>query len=143
MSWWKALIGGDGIVGPIANYFTKRQEVKAQKIQFESQERMKVHELKMAQYDRQIELKKQGLEADAAWEMEFARQAATSWKDEYTLIVVSIPLIGAFIPGMAQYVHAGFVAFAATPIWYQVMVQVIFYATYGIRMYRRTQYDTE
>ena len=39
-----------------------------------------------------------------------AEQAATSWKDEYTLIVVSIPAIMAFIPGLDVYVKDGFLA---------------------------------
>jgi len=140
MGLWTELAGT--VVGPIAGYFTKRQEIKGQKLQFESQERIKIHELKMAQFDRQIELKTKGLEADAAWEMEFARQAQTSWKDEYTLLVVSIPAVLAFIPSCAQYVAAGFDALAKTPMWYQVMLCSIFLATYGIRYWRKTQSDT-
>jgi hypothetical protein len=132
-----------GLLKPISEWAGKREERKALESQMKSQEVMKEHELKMAQYDRQIELKKQGLEADATWEMEFARQAASSWKDEYTLIVVSIPMVMAFVPGLAIYVQAGFEAFAKTPLWYQVMVQTLFYATVGIRLWRKTQYDTE
>jgi hypothetical protein len=30
-----------------------------------------------------------------------------------------------------------------TPLWYQIMFGSIFLATYGIRYWRRTQYDTE
>jgi hypothetical protein len=77
-----------------------------------------------------------------AWETEFAKQAATSWKDEYTLIVVSVPVVMAFIPGLDGYVLKGFEAFAACPLWYQVMVQTLFYATYGIRLWRRQISDT-
>jgi uncharacterized RDD family membrane protein YckC len=40
------------------------------------------------------------------------------------------------------YVARGFASFSATPLWYQVMVQTMFYATVGIRMWRNTQYDT-
>ena len=120
---------------PIADYFNKRQEIKAQ----EHQNQL---EMIKAQGERQAQLMRDGLTADMAWETEFAKQAATSWKDEYTLLVVSVPLVMAFVPGLAQYVAAGFVAFAGTPLWYQVMVQTIFYATYGIRLWRRNQSDT-
>ena len=120
---------------PIADYFNKRQEIKAQ----EHQNQL---ELVKAQGERQAQLARDGLTADAAWEMEFAKQAATSWKDEYTLLVVSVPLVMAFVPGLAVYVAAGFSAFAGTPMWYQIMVQTIFYATYGIRLWRRNQSDT-
>lgn len=120
---------------PVADYFSRRQEIKAED---RSQER----EIKKALTERQISLIEQGLAADMSWEMEFAKQASSSWKDEYVLLVLSIPLIMAFIPGLAIYVTAGFAAFASTPMWYQVMVQTVFYATYGIRLWRRQQSDT-
>ena len=124
-----------GVIKPVADYFTRRQEIKAE-------DRQQERSIKKALTERQISLIEQGLTADMSWEMEFAKQANTSWKDEYTLIVVSIPLILAFIPAGAPLVAAGFAAFAATPMWYQVMVQTIFYATYGIRLWRRQQSDT-
>lgn len=141
MSWWEKLVGG-GIVEPIAGYFTKREERKALESQMKSQEKMKDHELEMAFKQRQIDLVSQGLTADMNWEMEFAKQASSTWKDEYTLIVVSIPAVLAFIPSMAKYVEQGFNALAKTPLWYQVMLCSIFLATYGIRYWRRTQSDT-
>ncbi len=124
-----------GIFKPVADYFGRRQEIKAQKHTTEM-------EILKAEGERKASLIRDGLAADMAWETEFAQQARNSWKDEYTLIVVSIPLIMAFIPGLAVYVAAGFTAFAATPMWYQIMVQTIFYATYGIRLWRRNQSDT-
>jgi len=124
-----------GIFKPVADYFGRRQEIKAQQHTNEM-------EVLKAEGERKASLIRDGLAADMAWENEFAQQARNSWKDEYTLIVVSIPLIMAFIPGLAIYVAAGFAAFAATPMWYQIMVQTIFYATYGIRLWRRNQSDT-
>ena len=133
MSIWNKVI--EGITGPVATYFTRRAELKHARFEAELA-------LERARGERQARLIGEGLAADANWEMEFARQAATSWKDEYTLFVVSIPLVMAFIPGMDQYVHAGFASFGNTPVWYQMMVQAMFYATVGIRFWRRTQYDT-
>lgn len=130
---WLSILGD--IPGAVASYFNKRQEIKAAAAQ-------RKDEFENAMHERKLDLIKQGLIADMNWEMEFARQAATSWKDEYTLLIVSIPLVMAFIPGAAVYVAAGFAAFAATPLWYQAMVQVLFYATVGIRFFRRSQSDT-
>lgn len=130
---WLSILGG--IPEAIASYVNERQRIKAAAAQ-------RRDEYEQALHQRKLDLIAQGLTADMNWEMEFARQAATSWKDEYTLLVVSVPLIMAFIPGLAQYVAAGFVAFAATPLWYQAMVQVLFYATVGIRFWRRAQSDT-
>lgn len=123
------------IVKPVSDYFTRRAELK-------SAERQQTAAIQQATVERQIELIKQGLTADMNWEMEFAAQARTSWKDEYTLLVVSIPAVMAFVPGWSQYVAAGFGALAQTPAWYQLMLVSIFFATYGIRYWRRTQSDT-
>jgi hypothetical protein len=124
-----------GIPEAIGKYFTERNAQK-------SAERLRKMELDDALHARKLKLVEEGLHADMNWEMEFARQAATSWKDEYTLIVVSIPLVMAFVPGLTAYVKGGFEAFASTPLWYQAMVQVLFYATVGIRFWRRSQSDT-
>jgi hypothetical protein len=140
MSLWAKLTGS--AVQSVSEYFSKRQEIKVQKLLMESQERIKLHELKLALYDRQIQLRREGLTADANWEMEFARQAASSWKDEYTLIVVSIPAVLSFIPQCDVYVSKGFAALAQTPVWYQTMLITLFLATVGIRFWRRTQSDT-
>lgn len=137
MGFLSKLIGGGigAIAAPVADYLKRKQEIAAE-------DRQQERALKRAEVERKIELIKEGLHADMSWEAEFAKQAASSWKDEYTLLVVSVPLVLAFIPGMAQYVTAGFASFSQTPLWYQVMVQAIFYATYGIRFWRRTVSDT-
>lgn len=122
-------------LGPAVDYFKQRQELR-------SKERIRRDELRDATHQRQMELAKLGMTADANWEMEFARQAATSWKDEYTLAVVSIPLILTFTPWGQPIVLAGFEALAGTPLWYQVMVQTMFYATVGIKWVNKFRSDT-
>lgn len=124
-----------GLPQILADIYKQRQEIKAR-------EREREFELQEAIHKRRVELIAQGLAADANWEMEFARQAATSWKDEYTLLVISVPAILCFIPGMDVYVKAGFSALNETPIWYQITFLSLFLATVGIRYWRRTQSDT-
>jgi hypothetical protein len=131
---FKALLG-KGIVEPVAQYYTRRQELK--QARFEAQ--LKAEQ---ASGDRRAQLIRDGLAADANWEMEFARQASSSWKDEYTLVVVSVPAVMAFIPGCAQYVKDGFAALSDTPLWYQTALLSMFLATVGIRYWRRSQSDT-
>ena len=130
---------GKGIVEPIANYYMRKQELK--QARFEAQLK-----LEQAAGDRRAQLIREGLAADANWEMEFARQAATSWKDEYTLLVISIPAVLAFVrtPWMdgPAIVAAGFDSLATTPVWYQILLGSMFGATVGIRWWRRTISDT-
>lgn len=139
VTWIKALLG-KGIVEPVADYYKRKAELKQAK--FESELKFE-----LAKGDRQAQLIREGLAADANWEMEFARQAANSWKDEYTLGVVSIPAILAFIKtdtfNGAEIVLEGFRALAMTPVWYQILLGTMFAATVGVRWWRRKQYDTE
>lgn len=132
MEWLDVL---SSVFKPIGDYFNRRQEIKAVEHQNEV-------DLLKAQGERQAALAQQGLTADAAWEMEFARQAATSWKDEYELIVVSIPTVMCFVPGWDTYVMKGFEALGKTPAWFQFLLVTIFLANYGIRSWRKTQSDT-
>ena len=138
LDWIKALLG-KGLVEPVADYYKRKQELKQAK--FEANLKFE-----QAKGDRQAQLIREGLAADANWEMEFARQASASWKDEYTLLVVSIPAVLAFfrtewVDG-PRVVADGFAALTATPTWYQILLCSMFGATVGIRWWRRTQSDT-
>jgi hypothetical protein len=130
---WLGLL--TGIPQAVADYVNKRQEIKARAVERKEQYEQAIHQ-------RKLDLISQGLTADMNWEMEFARQAEHSWKDEYTLIVVSIPAIMAFIPGLDVYVADGFKALSETPMWYQGILISLFLATVGIRYWRRSQSDT-
>jgi hypothetical protein len=130
---WDKLL--KNITDPVVQYFNTRQEIK-------SREKLRKLELQDAIHQRQVDLIKEGLHADMNWEMEFAKQASSSWKDEYTLLVVSIPAILAFVPGCAPVVLEGFAALAQTPVWYQGLLITLFLATVGIRYWRRNQSDT-
>lgn len=137
MSIWTDLIGG--LTGPVATYFTRRAELSAQSHQNDV-------DLLKAQGERQASLYSQGLAADASWEQEFARQAGTSWKDEYELLVLSVPMMLCFVHTSwlngPQIVKAGFDAISSTPSWFQFLVVTIYLANYGIRYWRKTQSDT-
>jgi hypothetical protein len=131
--------GLSALAAPAFTYFTRKGELR--QARFEAELKFEV-----AKGDRQAQLIREGLAADANWEMEFARQAGGSWKDEYTLLVVSIPMFLSFFktptfdgPGI---VSEGFTALGTTPTWYQIVLISIFLATYGIRYWRRSQSDT-
>jgi len=123
----------------VATYYTRKQELKAQahenELKFEA-----------AKGERQAQLIRDGLAADANWEMEFAKQAVSSYKDEYTLAVVSIPAILCFVKTRtfdgAEIVARGFNALKETPIWFQILLCTMFAATVGVRWWRRSQSDT-
>lgn len=131
VEWLGALIGT--IPKAVGDYFNERQKLK-------SAEKLRDLEFKDALHKRQVELISQGLAADATWEIEQIKNSG--WKDEYVLIVLSIPLIGCFVPGLDVYILRGFEVLGTTPQWYQWLIGLIFTAVYGIRVWRRQQSDT-
>jgi hypothetical protein len=130
----------DKILGAIVNIPQAVADVYKQRQEIKHKEQIRKIELEEAIHQRKVELIKQGLHADANWEIEQIR--ASGWKDEWVLIVISIPLIMCFMPFLAPYVVAGFAALNDTPQWYQWLVLLIFTAVYGIRIWRRQQSDT-
>lgn len=138
MSFWGKIVQavvGDGIGNNVIDYFKTKANNKAQQA-------LRKLELEQATHQRQLELRAQGLTADAAWELESLRAHASGWKDEFILILLSIPLVLVFIPKTQPYVMEGFRTLEQTPSWYRLLILVIFGAIYGVRMWRRQQSDT-
>ena len=67
------------------------------------------------------------------WDLEIAKSKANSWADEWLVILFSIPLILAFVPGMEEVVANGFAQLEAMPQWYQYSLGVIVAAIFGVR----------
>lgn len=72
---------------------------------------------------------------DHEWELESIKNSG--WKDEWVLVILSIPMVLSFIPITQPYVVAGFEALATTPVWYRITVASIYLATFGLRLWRR------
>ena len=98
-------------------------------------------EVKAAISEKRLENVRQGNIAEAEWNMQGARNAATSWKDEWLTIMFSIPLIGSFIPGMVPYIQNGFTVLESMPMWYQGAVAVMVAASFGYQKYAKTRFN--
>lgn len=72
---------------------------------------------------------------DHEWELASIRNSG--WKDEWVLIILSIPMITVFIPWTQPATLAGFESLATTPLWYRTTVMTIYLATFGLRLWRR------
>ena len=72
---------------------------------------------------------------DAEWEKLSIQNSG--WKDEWVLVVLSIPMILVFIPWTQPTIMTGFTALESTPVWYRILVATVYLATFGIRMWRR------
>ena len=85
-----------------------------------------------------LRLAEQGQIAEITWAAEMAKASGSSWKDEWFTIILSLPLIMSFIPGLSDYVELGFYAISNTPEWYQLSVLVAIGASFGVRIWDRT-----
>ena len=121
-------IVGEGAGTAVVEYFGKKQELKQQLALAKIEAKIRVLEA-------HTQYKLKDLEYDNQWELEQIRNSG--WKDEYTLILLSIPLILVFIPPAQPYVLEGFKVLEQCPTWYQLLVASIIAATHGIRWWRR------
>ena len=86
-------------------------------------------EIKKAKVEREVK----ALTHESNWDAVQADASKGSWKDEWLTLLVSIPLILAFIPSMSQYVQQGFDVLKEVPEWYMYLVSVVFAASFGIK----------
>ena len=122
----KELLGGLG--GKVVDAVSARGERK-------HEEKVKKLEIEAERHKTKLEMAMKGQQMDNSWELEQIRNSG--WKDEFVLLILSIPLILSFIPGTVSYVEDGFRALSQTPDWYQWLILAVFAAIYGIRIWRR------
>jgi hypothetical protein len=67
------------------------------------------------------------------WNRLMAEGANSSWKDEYFVILLSVPAIMAFIPGMDTHVMNGFQVLKEMPEWYMYSFLTAIAASFGFR----------
>jgi len=67
------------------------------------------------------------------WERIMAESTKNSWKDEFITIVVMIPVILCFVPGLENVVKNGFDRLSELPEWYTWLVFAVCSAAIGIR----------
>jgi len=112
------------LASPVTGMITSWQERKKAKLDAE----LAIH---AAKTDAQIEKIATGQKADIAWEQTSIDRSG--WKDEWFTIILSIPAILCFIPGMDVYVIRGFEALSRTPKWYQWAFLVAVGSAFGYR----------
>lgn len=127
---WESVVGGLlGKVAPaVATYYQKKLELKHQLRLTKIEGKIRVEEAKIQRAERSEQ-------RDHEWEQ--MQISNSGWKDEWVLILLSIPLVLVFIPATQPYVMDGFAVLETTPDWYRWLMLLIFTAIYGIRIWRR------
>ena len=70
---------------------------------------------------------------DSKWELIMAQSTQTSLKDESVTVIILIPVILVFIPGMEGVVKNGFDRLNELPEWYTYLLFLTCSAALGIR----------
>ena len=114
------------LIGPIANLAGTWLEGKVEKTKAETGARV-------ARATAEATIMEKKATGELEWDLEMARGSQSSWKDEWLVILFSVPLILAFIPGMEGVVANGFAQLEAMPQWYQYSLGIIVAASFGVR----------
>ena len=69
----------------------------------------------------------------ADWEKIMAQGSQSSWKDEWFVIILSLPLILCWIPGAEGWVERGFEQLSKAPDWYFYSLGIAISASFGVR----------
>jgi len=90
--------------------------------------------LKLVEAEAKATIMKSAATSEAEWEKIMAQGSQNSWKDEYLVILYSIPLCLVFTGDWGREVVAeGFAALETMPEWYQYTLGVIVAASFGVR----------
>ena len=114
------------ILGPVANLASSWLQGKA-----DANAAAAKLKLTEAESKAKILLSKETSTAD--WERIMAQGTQNSIKDEFVTVIVLIPVVLCFIPGLEQVVKNGFDRLNDLPEWYQYLVYVVCLAAVGIR----------
>jgi len=114
------------LIGPISQLAGTWLEGKVEKTKAETG-------AKVAKARAEATIMEKKATGEIDWDLEAIKGSQSSWKDEWLVILFSVPLILAFIPGMEGVVANGFAQLDAMPEWYQYSLGVIVAASFGVR----------
>jgi len=90
--------------------------------------------LKLVEAEAKAAIMKSAATSEAEWEKIMAQGTMNSWKDEYLVLLFSIPLILCFTGDWGRTTVAeGFAALETMPEWYQYTLGVIVASSFAVR----------
>ena len=119
---WLNILGS--LVSPITSAISGWQERKKVKLEGDIA-------VAKAATEGKVKRLADGQVGDIAWENTSINNSG--WKDEWFTIILSIPVIMCFIPGLVDYVRQGFTALEACPEWYRWAFLVAVSSSFGYR----------
>jgi uncharacterized protein YdcH (DUF465 family) len=89
--------------------------------------------IEQAKVDAQIIQIERTAESEINYDIEALRQQQYSWKDEFALLVITLPFIGSFLPWTQEFVMLGWEYVSKAPEWYSYTFIGAISASLGIR----------
>ena len=114
------------LIGPITQLAGTWLEGKVEKTKAETG-------AKVARAKAEATIMEKKATGELDWDITMAEGSKHSLKDEWLVILFSVPLLLAFIPGMEGVVERGFAQLQQMPDWYQYSLGVIVAASFGVR----------
>ena len=117
---------GSAIVSGISGYFKDKNEIK--KVQVEADKLLIIAKA-------EAEANKMKRESEQDYDLDKLSMIAMdkSWKDEFLLILFSIPIAMCFFPEYRQYVEDGFKTLNIIPEWFMYIYVTMIVVIYGMR----------
>ena len=113
--------------GLVQGYFENKKEKQAAQTKVE-----------VALKEAEAEVFKRKSLQDGEWDLESMRGSKDSWKDEWFVIILSLPFIASFVPQLQGYVAEGFrILEDSTPDWYKAAFGVAIAASFGFRQFAK------
>ena len=89
--------------------------------------------IREAEVMSRIEFTRRKQLAEIDWDITAQQNAGNSWSDEWFVLLLSFPLIGAFVPGLQPYVQEGFRQLDLMPDYYKAFLATAVGASFGYR----------
>ena len=89
--------------------------------------------IEQAKVNAQIKQIERTAESEINYDIEALRQQQYSWKDEFALLVITLPFIGSFLPWTQEFVMLGWDYVSRAPEWYSYTFIGAISASLGIR----------
>jgi len=118
------LIGG--IISAVSSVATSYMDERKIKTEHKS----KIAEAKV---NAQIDRISKGAESEVNYDIEALKQQQYSYKDEFALLVITMPFVGSFLPWTQEYVMLGWDYVSKAPEWYSYTFIGAISASLGIR----------
>lgn len=117
------------VVGGVKGYFDHKARLK---------EISREAEVEMAKKELDAVINSSSSAQEHGQDLESKLVDQSGWKDEFWTIVLAIPFIMCFIPGLDKYALRGFSVLESTPEWYQWIAMTVMLAPFGVRLVNKT-----